>query len=237
MSPFTSARERVGSVIGQVWSPAVAAVSRARHARMFHPDGIVCAGRVEPVGSGDFATIAKLLAGPVLARFSAALWRGRLEVLDVLGIALRFGDDQDLLLATIRSPLTMPLSPLTTNAHDYFSNQYWAVSPFDVAGLGRAKLRLVPETRPVVDGARDARLIAAVERGDARWRLDVRRVFRRTWHPVARIALDTVLDVDQAALRFDPFHSGRGIVPRGLIHAIRPRAYAASQRARPSHET
>jgi len=236
MSVITSLRERVGNVIGQAWSPAIAAIARARRARMFHPDGIVCRGRVEPIGVGDLAALGERLTGPVMARFSAALWRGRLERLDVLGVALRFGDDQDLLLATIRSPFTMPLAPLTTDTHDYFANDFWAVAPFDVAGVGRAKLRLVAEIRSPSDGARDARLIAAVERGDARWRLELRRVFRRGWDPVARISLDEIADLDQAALRFDPFRAGRGIAPRGLVHAIRPSAYAASQRARPSHE-
>jgi hypothetical protein len=51
----------------------------------------------------------------------------------VLGVALRLlsGDgtttedvDQDILLATIRSPLTMALSPLTTDSGDYFANRY-----------------------------------------------------------------------------------------------------------------
>jgi len=44
------------------------------------------------------------------------------------------------------------------------------------------------------------------------------------------------VNIDQAALRFSPFRTGRGIVPRGLIHASRIVPYPASQLARPGKE-
>lgn len=40
--------------------------------------------------------------------------------------------DQDLLLATIKRPWTMPFSPFTTKVHDYLANDYFAVSPFSI---------------------------------------------------------------------------------------------------------
>jgi hypothetical protein len=49
---------------------------------------------------------------------------------------------------------------------------------------------------------------------------------------VARIDLDQPVELDDRALRFDPFRSGAGIVPVGFVHAIRRAAYAASQHAR-----
>jgi hypothetical protein len=238
MSLLLGVRESLGHALGRASAPVTANVSAFRRARMFHPEGIVCTGRVLPVPGSRFAELGPRLRGPVLARFSAALWKGRPRWFDVLGIALRFDREQDLLFATIRSPFTMPFAPLPTETDDFFANRYWTVSPFAVAGLGRLKFRLSPvRTRRPRAATRAGRLRAAVEEGSASWLLEARRVFRRRYHPVARIEIDRVApEVDQEALRFDPFRAGRGIVPSGLVHAIRPAAYAASQRARPSHE-
>ena len=63
--------------------------------------------------------------------------------------------------------------------------------------------------------------------------LAVRRRWRWGWVPVARIELRERADVNQEALAFSPFRDGRGIVPRGLVHALRRRVYPSSQRARP----
>src|SRR5690349_5811109 len=113
--PRRGLREQLGTVIGIAWAPAVAAIARLRGARMFHPHGYTFAGHCEPV-PGPYAALGRQLAGRVLARCSAALWRGDFEHLDVLGLALRFRrgrgsdlderalpGDQDLLAATIRS--------------------------------------------------------------------------------------------------------------------------------------
>jgi hypothetical protein len=212
---------------------------------MFHPDGLVFRGRVAPHPRcpAEFRGVAERLGGPALARFSGALWRRGFEHLDVLGVALRLlsGDgtttedvDQDILLATIRSPLTMALSPLTTDSGDYFANRYWAVSPFDV-GLDRnVKLRLVGlrEGASQHGQGREQRLRRAVAAGEAIWQLEVRRVFAPTYRPLAMVTLESESDIDQSALHFSPFHDARGVVPRGLVHAMRRPAYAASQLGR-----
>ena len=207
---------------------------------MFHPEGLVFGGRCEVLGTGRLGALGERLAGPVLARCSQALWRRETEHLDVLGIALRFHpglpEAQDLLLATIRSPLTMPLAPLATDTGDFFGNDYFAVSPFDAGPAGRVKLRLRPLHSTPPGGSRRERLLAAVAAGHARWRLDARRTLSLRWRPVARITLDEPVDVDQEALRFDPFRAGAGLVPVGFVHAIRRVAYPASQRARPAQE-
>jgi hypothetical protein len=141
--------------------------------------------------------------------------------------------DQDLLFATIRSPLTMALSPLFTNAHDFLANRYWAVAPFELDGFDhRVEFRLVPQDPPDGHGSRTERLLSAVRTGDAVFTLEARRTFRWKQHPIATITLDEPLALDQAALRFDPFAIGAGIRPVGLVHAIRHAAYAASCRGR-----
>ena len=88
--------------------------------------------------------------------------------------------------------------------------------------MGLAYLRLRPERASGdVGGARAERLRAAVERGDAALVLEVRRAWRRRWRPAARVTLRAPVDVDQEAMRFSPFRTGRGV-------------YAMSQAARPS---
>jgi hypothetical protein len=236
-------REEIGDAIGGWWAPLIHTIARLRHARMFHPDGLLFTGELEPIAGSPYEATAQQLGRTVLARLSGALRRGDRENLDVLGIALRMHrghklkthavtTDQDLLFATIRSPLTLALSPFTTRSHDFLANRYYAVSPFELAGLHRVELRLVPVSRPVHEGTRADKLRAAVAAGEARFELAARPTLTRTWHPIAKIALLEPRELDQETLRFDPFQNGAGIVPVGLIHAIRKRAYAASQSAR-----
>lgn len=236
-------RERIGATIGELWAPAITAITKLRHARMFHPSGHTFAGIAEAV-SGPFHALGRQLEGRVLARLSGALWRGGWEHLDVLGLALRFRrgtgpdlderelpGDQDLLTATIRSPLTMLAAPFFTDASDFVGNTYWAVSPF-AHERGRIELRLVPVDPPgKAPGTRAQRLFDAVDEHRALWWLQARRTLTLHWHTVASIELTHPLPLDQARLAFDPFRGA--LRPVGLVHAIRRAVYAAGQRARP----
>jgi hypothetical protein len=206
---------------------------------MFHPDGVVYRASVEPATSdSDLLALAQRLTGEALVRFSSALWRNDREWPDVLGVALRFSSGQDLLLATIRFPWTMPFAPLATNFRSFLWNHYHAVSPFEVDGVGLVKLRL--RSPRLGNGTRLSRaehLQQAAAQGKAVTELQVRRLAlaptERHWQSVARVTLQAPLDVDQAALRFSPFEDAAGIRPTGFVHAIRVAAYAASQAARP----
>ena len=237
-------REQLGEAIGRWLSPVVATLSRLRRARMFHPDGALYEAHLEAtVTDGPYADFAHRLGRTVLARVSPALWRNGRERFEVLGIALRFHrgaklstrvapTDQDLLLATIASPLTMGRAVLTTNAHDFLANRYYGVSPFAFGGDHRIEIRLTPLAHAVGEGPRAARLAAAVAAGEAQFRLEVRRTLTRRWAPIATLRLVRPVDLDQAALAFDPFQAGEGLVPVGAIHVIRRAVYAASRRAR-----
>jgi hypothetical protein len=244
-------REKLGMLAGACLAPITGALSSARRARMFHPDGLVFQATVEPRAvAPDLAQVGERLAGSALVRFSSALWRGNHEWPDVLGAAIRFGwtpagsaaASQDLLLATIRFPWTMPLAPLTTNFRSFIWNHYHAVSPFEVDGVGRVKVRL---RSPRIDnGTSDSRalhLLHAVNAGRANFEVQFRRLsvppWARRWESVARLTLVAPLEVDQAALRFSPFRAGAGVSPVGFVHALRLAAYAASQAARPPHQT
>lgn len=228
-------------------APMFALTSRVRRARTFHPRGLTFLATVaeSPDVPRELSSLATRLAGSALVRFSGALWKSAEGVPDVLGCAVRLqreqrekaipaDDDQDLLFATIRRPWTMPLAPFSTNVHDYLANDYFAVSPFD-AGLARpVYLRLHPEGRSADgEGSRLDRLTREVERGGARLRLDVSDRPFGPWTPVVTLVLERLARVDDEALRFLPFRAGRGVQPRGLVHAMRIGVYRLSQRARP----
>lgn len=237
-------RALAGRLVGAAAAPPVGAISAVRHARMFHPRGSVFSGRLDPI-AGRHHDVARRLAGRALVRMSGALSKREAQRFEVLGVAVRISSapihfaeprdgDQDLLFATIVSPLTMPLAPFTTRSGDFFANCYYGVAPFFVEGIGRVKLRLSPVFAPPhARGARADALARAVDEGRAAFVLEVRRTLRTTWIPIATLVLDAPSDVDQEALRFDPFRDGRGISPVGLVHAMRKATYAASQSARP----
>jgi hypothetical protein len=238
-------RSSLGLVAGAALAPLTALGSRLRHARLFHPRGIVLRGVAGPVGGAtpELRAIGERLAGPVFARFSGALWKER-QWPDVLGCALRFSEsaelalapsagDQDLLLATIRNPLTTLLAPLGTHSRDYLSNLYFGVSPFFVAPLGRVKLRLAPVRAAPSGESRAGRIVSALACGPVGLLLQARadRLGSR-YRTLARIELHEAFTQDPRTLRFDPFAQGRGLEPVGVVHALRAASYAASQKAR-----
>jgi hypothetical protein len=242
-----------GVAAGAMLAPALALGSRLRHARVFHPRGSVLWGRAIAIDSGDEAARAfgERLEGPVLARFSGAWWKQR-QWIDVLGCALRFthaerpqlepmARDQDLLLATVRIPVTTPFAPLSTHVDDYLRNAYFGVSPFVAPPLGRIKLRLRALQAAPSTGAglpRGQLLDYALEHGPLQLTLEARSARPLSpYRPVARIELFERVDVDQEALSFDPFRAGRELVPAGFVHAMRMPVYAASRAARPSRAT
>jgi hypothetical protein len=233
-------RERLGETVGWLLAPLARAVSRLRRARTFHPDGLVFEAEVEAAAS---SVLGQRLQGPALVRCSGALWRAGRQWPDALGVAVRFRrsrvpsaraepGDQDLLFATILSPLVLPIAPFTTTVSDFFRNRYWAVAPFDAPGLGRVKFRLVPLGHGEAVGTREAVLRDLVRRGQAGFHLEVRGTLSFGWRRVASLRLMREVSVDQAALRFSPFRAGLGLVPRGFVHALRVAVYPASQEGR-----
>ena len=245
-------QEQLGKWVGATWVPAARVGSRLRHARVLHPEGLMLEARVEPLPIRPvFAPLAQRLTGAALVRLSTALWRGGREWPDILGLAVRLRQegplteeaqegDQDLLCATLRSPWTLGLAPLSTHVHDWLANDYYGVSPFEVEGLGRAKLRLTaqgPGPRGA-GGTRVQRLLAAAEAGHARFALEVQPLEgmgRGVWSPVVQLVLGRPVRLDPARLRFSPFRSGRGLRPVGFVHSLRLLPYRHSQAARTRH--
>jgi hypothetical protein len=249
----TEAVERVGVVAGALVAPLFAATSALRRARTFHPRGDCADAIVELVDDvpEEHRALAAGLVGRAFVRFADALTRKQARWPDVIGCAVRFGGNtpsadgnQDLLFATIKRPWTMPFAPLTTRVGDYLANDYFAVSPFSVPGHARVWLRLHPDMsrsveRPSMSRSRQnesvrrrRRLERAIANGAAVLVLGVADGPRGPFRPIVRIRLVSIWQTDPPGLRFDPFRSGRGIEPRGFVHALRRGAYSASQRAR-----
>ena len=275
-----------GLIVGRLLAPLTGALSAWRRARMFHPVGSLfeavaevpsedqsrVTGDSDPEGKHMVALLRSRLLGPVLARFSGALWKTG-SWPDVLGCALRFSrapdrssplaDDQDLLLASIRRPWTMPFAPFATRSRDYVANRYYGVSPFVVnhvitdrdddvlpASL-RIEWRLkasseVAANDDAASGPEDAaaaRALGLQQRtaiGTACFDLSfdaypgcLHLPRERRFRRVIVLRLLRPSPVDQEALRFHPFQAGRGIVPAGFVQSARKAAYAASQAARP----
>jgi hypothetical protein len=236
---MTTPLEQLGRAAGWVSAPIFALGSALRRSRVLHPVGELFEGSIEPgVAPDDLAPLAEALRGGALVRLSAALWKRRASRLpDVLGCAIRIYDgdagDQDLLLATIRRPWTTGLAPLTTDVRDYLANDYFSVSPFALEGIAqRFYLRLRPLRRGGRGGTRRERLIAALDEGAVTFAIEASYRPRSQWREVATLRLDRFAAEDAARVTFDPFRTGRGIAPRGVIHALRHGPYAASQAMR-----
>jgi hypothetical protein len=247
MAIGSSASFAVGLAAGWAVAPVFAVFSFARRARTFHPCGPTFVATVRKAAevSPEFDALAHRLVGRALVRFSGALWKRAEGVPDVLGCAVRLrrddreearpaADDQDLLFATIQRPWMMPLAPFTTNVKDFLNNDYFAVAPFDGPAGRSVYLQLRPLHSPDERGkTRAERLIQATEHGCAVLSLEIGEGPFGRWSPLLTITLERVAAVDGQALRFNPFRSGRGVHPRGFIHALRMGAYALSQRVRP----
>jgi len=236
------APELLGRIVGVLVAPLVFVVALLRRARAFHPDGGVFRAEVRATAvDAPLARVAERLAGPALARLSAAMVRGDVEKPDVLGLGVRFGaaGTQDLLLATFDGfgPRQLRAALASTDVHDFVHNDYRAVSPFRIDGAGLVTLHARGEaTGGGGDGVtRAERLEQAMAAGRA-----VLHVEAHAAGPdgadAARPLVDVVLvgraSVPPASLRLSPFHDGLGLRPVGFLAGIRWVVYPVSQLAR-----
>lgn len=191
-------------------------LSFIRNARMFHPCGILVKGKVTPLSSLEFPEEAIL-------RFSSAWWKYK-EWRDVLGVAIRFGEIQDLLFASFKHPWQTPFGPFMTKYHDFFLNDYFAVSPFIVDGK-KVYFKLQVEDFLDEEGTREEKLKKNI--GRAKIMLMMGRY--EEWHPIAEITLLEEIKMNQHELKFNPFLNGLGIYPKGFIQYLRFGSYRFSQ--------
>lgn len=206
------------------------ALSAGRGARVFHPRGLVLRGTATLTG-----TTGALLAGPppgpvpVIVRLSRGLGL-RHPFPDFNGVAVKLPDahgegrDQDLLLvSSLRAPVArhvlLPVPTFATSGSSSILAYRTAggLVMFGASPIEPGVLADVPAHLPVT-----FRLLAAPVLG--------------RWAPAATVVLtERVPDTEAAdrALAFDPWNTGAGLVPAGVLNRLRLPAYAASRAARP----
>lgn len=235
------APELLGRMVGVLVAPLVFLVAFVRRARAFHPDGGVFRAEVRATAvDAALRPVAERLAGPALARLSAAMARGEVEKPDVLGLGLRFGaaGTQDLLLATFDGfgPRQLRAALASTDVHDFVHNDYRAVSPFRLDGAGLVTLHARGEATGGGDGGtRAERLEQAMAAGRAVLHLEAHALAadgEQAVRPLVDVVLVGRASVPPSSLRLSPFHDGLGLRPVGFLAGIRWVVYPVSQFAR-----
>ena len=199
-------------------------LSRLRGKRAMHPVGVVRSARLTvPADAGLPAQWRALDGAQGIVRLSKSVGTPR-GVPDVLGVALRFGD-QDLLLASaLRPPLAQHL---LVPAAGFDRTTFSSLLPHRVGtGVAVIQARLTAWLPPAQDA-----LEAVSTAPSLRLLLSAVGLLGR------RRALGTVdvgpVDASDAAarVRFDPWRAGAGLTPAGPLQGLRAPAYAASRRA------
>jgi hypothetical protein len=241
--------EVLGLWAGSMFAPILTVGSLIRQARVFHPRGIYFQAKVEPAENVDpqFADLADGLSkGDALMRLSAGMSRMRRGLLpDVLGVAVRFNTKanadfevqegtQDLLMATSRSVLTLPIAALRTNQNDFMANRYYGMGTFELGEQDCMRMRLTPLPQSVGAGEdRYAMIRDAVAIDEVPFLLETASISEPDkWYPLVRIRLLAEVKIDDRRMSFWPFHTGQGIRPQGFIQYMRPVPYLSSQWAR-----
>lgn len=158
-----------------------------------------------------------------MIRFSSAMWKNK-EWRDVLGVSIRFGEIQDLLFASFNHPWQTPIGPFLTKYHDFFLNDYFAVSPFIVNGK-KVYFKLQAEDFKIYDGSRNEKLRKNI--GHSKLILMMGK--EKEWTQIAEVSLLEEIQIDQEQLRMNPFRAGLGIHPKGFIQHLRIGSYRFSQ--------
>jgi hypothetical protein len=171
---------------------------------------------------------------PALVRFSRSLGLPR-PLPDLLGMSLRVPDaygagrDQDFLMVTsVDAPV---LHHLFVPAGDVQQRPYSSSLPYRAGGETFLVGALPRRESPRVEGGDELeRLAAAAATGALVFDLAVAAVWGR-FRPVAEIRVEDPLPPEADALRFNPWNTGGGLEPAGLLNRMRDHAYPLSQRA------
>src|SRR4051794_10473840 len=196
----------------------MAALAAARRGKAVHPHGVVHRARVVVGGLPAAPQGARLLATPgeheAFVRFSRSIGLPR-PLPDLLGLSLRVldaygpGAHQDFLLVTsIDAPV---LHHVFVPAGGIDRRPYSSSLPYEAGGE-----RFLVGALPTKDRGRFELAVAPVEGRFA---------------PVAETRLDEQLPGPADALRFNPWNTGGGLRPAGLLNRWRKRAYPMSQAA------
>lgn len=233
--PVGRATPAVEATLGAAVAALTGAASAVRRKRVFHPDGVAYQATFQATGAHHGAELLDR-AGVHEAIVRVSRGAGLPEALpDFLGLAIRIphahgrGAHQDLLLVSsgTRPGLRHALVPVRTLRHERYST----LVPYKVGGR-----TVLFGARRLADDAPDDAQVSDLRSGATppRFALELAEL-RGPWHPIGVLELGSRLsERESAALRFDPSHSGGGIVPVGVVQAVRRLAYRSSQAARPT---
>ncbi len=161
------------------------------------------------------------------------------------------GDENFTFLAGLKSLANLATAPFTENQFDYLDpgNTYYPAIAYRIAPSSATdsepaqdiSLRVVPEAftpsdatlvKPKNGNQRDAKLKLAVQEHKAALRIEG-QVKGGQWTPLVRITMDKPITMDNEAFHYYPDLAGRGLIPQGVVNALRAELYPASQAARP----
>ncbi|HEX7166352.1 MAG TPA: hypothetical protein VF230_05155 [Acidimicrobiales bacterium] len=246
MRPFQRA---IDFTAGPIVGAGLGALSFVRRARVFHPTGAAFQATVDVQGDRVPDGLAPHGRHRAVVRLSRGA--GTPEPMpDILGVAVRIldahgaGGHQDLLLASSGAPpvLRHALLPAIAFGTSFFSSLLpYRTGDGRVVVLGARPLWTGTQageqqgsTEPLAPTATLADVEAALESAKLRLELVVAEP-ARPWQPFATIDVGRRLgDAEAESLRFNPFNTGDAFEPAGVLNAVRRRAYAASQAARPT---
>ncbi len=229
-TPIKAAGYAVGAVL--------AGVAAVRRGKAVHPHGLVFEGELVVGAVSPPLDRAELFANPrrlpAIVRFSRSVGLPR-PVPDLLGMAIRVPDaygggrHQDFLMVTsLDAPV---LHHVFLPARDAQQRPYSSSLPYQIGDR-----KLLVGALPRADSPRPPggdeleRLRAAAATGELVFDLAVAEIWGR-FTPVAELRVTTALPDEADALRFNPWNTGGGLEPAGVLNRMRDYAYPLSQRA------
>jgi hypothetical protein len=229
--PLTrAAGESLGAVLG--------AIAGLRGGKAVHPHGVVYDARLVVPGAGVAPPAAELLSERgehrAVVRFSRSVGLPR-PIPDLLGLAIRvldaYGSDQHQDFLLVSSADRRVLHHVFLPATDVQQRPYTSALPY-LAGSERFLVGALPDPRSPRPAGEDefTRLELAAGTGRLRFQLAVASLKGR-FQPVAELRIGSRLSPEIDALRFNPWNTGGGMAPTGVLNGARDRAYKLSQAA------
>jgi hypothetical protein len=226
----------LGAAGGVAIGAVLAAVSAIRRAKAVHPRGESFLATLSVPAAAGAPPEARLLHTPgehrAVVRFSRSLGLPR-PLPDLLGMSIRVPDaygpgrHQDLLLVTSgRRPL---LHHVFLPAADMQQRPYTSALPYRI-GRRLFVVGALPDSRsPRPAGADEfARLRAAAATGALRFRIALAPL-GGPFRAVAELRVGGALPPALEGLRYDPWNTGGGLDPAGVLNEMRRYAYPMSQ--------
>jgi hypothetical protein len=232
--PAAAAVEAAGYAAGAV----LAGVAAIRRGKAVHPHGIVFAAELVvlrvPAGLERAELFAKPGRRPAIVRFSRSLGLPR-PLPDLLGMAVRVPDaygearHQDFLMVTsVDAPVA---HHAFVPARDAQQRPYSSSLPYRVDHRRLLVGALPREDSPRPQNGNELeRLIAAAATGRRVFDLATAQIWGR-FVSVAELHVGDQLPAEADALRFNPYNSGGGLEPAGVLNRLRDYAYPLSQQA------